>query len=341
MITLPTCLYRSEGQDDIYAIVGSRNPQLGVYSTSGLVIENLPGVTVNDVYSISDSDYVNAKEFFRDKVKFALHQVAVELVNWTLPKFRLEAVLDRPLVGKIKKGSAEYFGLTSDPTARGIKCERYYSDDYGVLFIESVVVYSDTDGTNTLTITDNTGQSMAYSFTAVAGTGVRVLTDFQSAGTQVMITTDASLINQRKTDVNTVCGSCGIYSGKQWKITGWDGSKEDKSTYGLSAQMVYKCDQYQMMCMFTQTPVFPQAVLYQLGYEISNEWLRPERTNPKTMTRERMLELRDYIESKRDQALENLRETTTAMMARPRSGCISSNSTRFTQTSNRVFNSWR
>ena len=72
-----------------------------------------------------------------------------------------------------------------------------------------------------------------------------------------------------------------------------------------------------------------------------NEWTRPERANPKTLLREKAAELMLEFADRKERRLENLRETVTVMMARPRTGCISSNATRFTLSPGRVTGSWR
>lgn len=340
-MALPTCLWRTDGGTGFISLVGSQNAALGVTSFAGKNIESLPGITRNDIYAISDSDFATGAKFFQDKVQFALSELIADMTEWVMPKFRLEAVLDRPFVGQLKTGTQTYWGLASTPLKRGIRADRKWSDDYGIMTVESVLVLSNTSGSSRLYIDDNLGNTQQYPFTAIAGQQVRVITNYNTTGTQVTIYTYGNLVNQGKVDVSKGCASCGEYSGKQWLIRGWDGSDYSKDTYGLEAQMLYRCDQSQIACMFVQTEAFQQAALYELGVALMAEFVRPERANPKTLRPERALELMDMFNDKKERRLENLRETVTAMMARPRSGCISSNSTRFTQTSHRAFGSWR
>lgn len=340
-MALPSCLWRSDNAGGYLALVGSSNAQLGVTSPFGKNIESLPGLTRNDIYAITDSDFATGKAFFQDKVQFSLSELVADMTEWVLPKFRLEAVLDRPHLGQLKTGTQQYWGLSATPVKRGIIAERKWSDDYGMLTIESVTVLCNTSGSARLFIEDNITGITQYSFTAIAGQQVRVITNFNSTSTEVKIYTYGNLINQGKVDVSKGCTGCGEETGKQWKLRGWDGSNYANDTYGLEAQFVYRCDQGLIACMFVQTEAFQQAALYELGANLLREWIRPERANPKTLRTEKAMELLADFEDRKEKRLENLRETVTAMMARPRSGCISSNSTRFTQTSRKVFGSWR
>lgn len=313
-------------------IIGSNNPQWNVPSDFNLYVESLPGISRADIVAMADSDYPTTGDFIQDKVSFAMNMVVAELSQWIIQDFRQNSVLDRMKAGKYPTGAITY--NSTQASNRGLKFTRKKNDDYGLLVIPNIKVLVNNSGSQTLTVTDNIGQTKTYTFTTVAGVPYELNTDFITDGGEVLMTLDNTSLATAQLKVGGCCNRPYNESNVgAWRVSGWDGSGEVDNTFGIIAEAQYQCDQSQIACIFRNSVSFQQACLYRLGVDLLDELINTVRANAKTIhNKEEKIELRAKFELDYERRMEILRVEARTMLARPRTNCIACNGTRYAET---------
>jgi hypothetical protein len=324
-MNLPNCLSR---------IIGSRKTEWNLPSDFGLYIEQLPMVSQVELIAIRTPDYANDADYVQDMINFSMSNIVSNLSQWLIQSFRQNSILDRVKIGKLPKDGAITYN-TVNPSNRGIKIYNVRQDTFGIINVGAVRFLCNTNGSVTLTITDNVGNSQTYTETAVAGQILEFHTAFSTDGNLVTVTVDNTAIATANIEVAECCGRNYRMSNSEFfRVEGYDGSSTAvNNTFGIMADITYQCDQKLIACLFRNSVAFQQACLYRFGVDYCDQVATTTRKNPMTIHRtDEDIDLqRGKFEVQLNQSLEMIRVEAQRMLRNPKTPCISCNGTRYVQ----------
>jgi len=324
-MNLPNCLSK---------IIGSRKADWNLPSDFGLYIEQLPMVTQAELIAIRTPDYSNDAVFVQDMINFSMSNIVSNLSQWLIQQFRQGSILDRVKVGELPRSGVVAYNLVN-ASNRGIKIHNIRQDTFGIINVGAVRFLCNTNGSVTLTISDNLGQTETYTETAVAGEVVEFHTAFSSDGNLITITTDNTAIATANLEVAECCGRNYRMSYQNlFRVNGYDGTAISvNNTFGIMADITYQCDQKLIACLFRNSVAFQQACLYRFGIDYCDQIATTTRKNPLTIhrTAEDIDLQRAKFETQLNQNLEMIRVEAQRMLRNPKTPCISCNGTRYVQ----------
>ena len=261
-LNTPTCL-----ENYIISLNGCYPPN--TVPTSGYYLENLEGLTLDNVAAVSNEALVSATLTIQEKMYFAADIV----------EKRLKAVLNARGIKLNTIGSLySVCGVStvSDiPVAqnRGIKVsKKWLSSPQSRIFVDSVRFKSTIDGTSTVYVSDLAGNVMFSQVVTVFAdneTTVHIKRSF--APDVILITWDNTNVAAYLYTCNQAsnCKPCGGYV---LDVTGWDGLKPVTDGY-LGACVRVDCVDTDIICQFLDR--LGLSILYQTGVQILKEWISP------------------------------------------------------------------
>lgn len=323
-MNLPICLSN---------IIGSRRTDWNLPSDFGLYVEQLAGVTQQELMAIRTPDYNSDGAFVADMINFSMSNIVQNLSQWLIQDFRQGSILDRADVGELPNGKAITFNPVN-ANNRGVRLLRTNNDFYGKLIIGRVDYIGNDTGAITLTISDNLGQIVTFTENATAGVPLQFQTNFETQGSLVIITTDNSTTSTADLSIACCGRSYNMSHRKGWRVEGWNGVSADTQTFGLKFEFTYECDQKQIACLFKNSVSFQQACLYRFGMDYCDQLATTPRRNPVTIhrTAEDIQIMRDKFETEMLRSLEMIRIEARQMLSRPNTHCIACNGTRYVET---------
>lgn len=241
----------------------------GTVPTSGYYLENLEGLTIDNVAAVSNEALVSATNVIAEKMYFAANIV----------EKRLKAVLNARGVKLNTLGSLYSVcsvTSTSDiPVAidRGIRIsKKWINSPQSRIFIDAVRFKSSIDGSTTIYVKDLAGNVLFSENTqAYADLEQTVYIKRSFAPDVVLLTWDNTNVAPYKYTCSTAtnCKPCGDMV---LNIDGWDGVKIVSDGY-VSACVRVDCVDTDIICQFLDR--LGLSVLYQTGVQILKEWVSP------------------------------------------------------------------
>jgi len=238
---------------------------------SGFCVEDLEGLSVNNIASIAPEKLASATQVVEAKLNFA--SIIVEN--------RLKAMLGARGLKLNTNGklydtcSVTNSTVIQQPFDKGLRVsKKWMISPQSAIWVETIKIKASNDGTTTLKITDLDGNvlwSQATTIQANIETYISVRRHFRKD--VIFITADATNLSlfEWQCDESTGCKPCAARS-EFLSIQGWTGNSVSDSGF-LGACLRLDCTDFDILCEFLDRVGL--AVLYQLGVEILAEWLSP------------------------------------------------------------------
>lgn len=241
----------------------------GTVPTSGYYLENLEGITLDNVAAVSNEALVSATNTIQERMYFAADIV----------EKRLKYVLNKRGVKLNNLGNLYCVcsvSTTSDiPVAldRGIRIsKKWLNSPQSRIFIDSVRFKSTIDGSSTIYVKDLAGNVLWSENTqAYADLEQTVYIKRSFAPDVILLTWDTTnVVPYLYTCSNTTnCKPCG---NNVLDVTGWNGIKAVTNGF-VGACVRVDCVDTDIICQFLDR--LGLAVLYQTGVQILKEWISP------------------------------------------------------------------
>lgn len=261
-LNTPTCL-----ENYIISLNGCYED--GTVPTSGYYLENLEGLTINNVAAVSSEALISATLTVQEKMYFAADVV----------EKRLKAVLNARgiklnTIGK-KYSVCAASSIVDMPVAidRGIKISKKWIDSpQSRIYIDTVRVKASNNGNSTIYVTDYVG-NILFSQAISVFTDEEVYVSIKKSFKEdvLLVTWDTTSVSPYiyKCNESTNCKPCGD---TVLDVQGWNGVSAQTDGY-LSACVRVDCVDTDIICQFLDR--LGMAILYQTGVQILKEWVSP------------------------------------------------------------------
>lgn len=248
--------------------------------TSGLYINDLPGMSLKLASSLADEQQVTGVQLIRDFEKQAVRMVWNDIQAKLAKTIILKRVTDQFVTGYYDYDTPDYLAPVAAEV--GLQLKKLDYDPYTGIRINYVEVRANTTASGqTLKIIEG-ANTTSYTFDIQAGIPVRVYTNYASAGGEIRIVVDATALELEDVNVgggnNTSCinDHCCRF-GECADVWGWDGTKETSQSYGIIANISCECSQEQILCAYSD--MIAPAVQMKLAILIMLERLASSRVN--------------------------------------------------------------
>lgn len=238
--------------------------------TSGYYIENLEGLTIENVAMISPELLISATQTIKEKMLFAA----------SIVENRLKAILNSRgiklnTLGKLYSACA-VTNVASLPAAfdRGIRIsKKWLNSPQSRIFIDAVRFKSKTSGPSVIKVKDLLGNVLWQQNTVlIAETEHTVFIKKHFNPDIILLTIDTTSIQPYiyTCDKTTNCSPCD--ANINLAIDGWNGTGVGPNGY-VSVCVRLDCTDKDIICQFLDR--LGLAILYQTGAQIAKEWLAP------------------------------------------------------------------
>lgn len=241
----------------------------GTVPTSGYYLENLEGLTINNIAAVSNEALVSATATVREKMYFAADIV----------EKRLKAVLNARGIKLNSIGSlysvCQVSNVSDIPVAanRGIKVsKKWISSPQSRIFVDSVRFKSTVNASSTIYVTDYAGNILfSQAVTVFADTEMHIFVKKFFNEDVILITIDTTNVAPYLYTCNAAsnCKPCGDMV---LNVEGWNGVSASASGY-LGACVRVDCVDTDIICQFLDR--LGMTILYQTGVQILKEWVSP------------------------------------------------------------------
>ena len=238
--------------------------------TSGYYIENLEGLTIENVAMISPELLISATQTIKEKMLFAA----------SIVENRLKAILNSRgiklnTLGKLYSACA-VTNVADLPAAfdRGIRIsKKWLNSPQSRIFIDAVRFKSKTSGPSVIKVKDLLGNVLWQQNTVlIAETEHTVFIKKHFNPDIILVTIDTTSIQPYIyiCDKTTNCTPCD--ANINLAIDGWNGTGVGPNGY-VSVCVRLDCTDKDIICQFLDR--LGLAILYQTGAQIAKEWLAP------------------------------------------------------------------
>lgn len=293
--------------------------------TSGLWINDLPGINLRYAADIVDSDGVSGLQFLKEKIDYATKLVVQELNAIALPYFRLNALVDQIEAGVFKNNYQNW--------SAGQRGVRIKSSNGRLLRIRiNTVKFKSNNPSTSLDFQIKDGQDV-YNYTGTTDVNgyYEFNPEFISKANEVFVTVDSDNNSINRTEVKQGCG-CSTKNTKFLTANGWDGvtGKIANTTFGLVVDATAECSYDEFACMVISKLSFP--ILFKAGIEIVKEAVGTDRLNSITLldTDKANFLLKDF-EEQYAKHTKILADSMPELMKRIDNCCIICNQSRYVQ----------
>jgi hypothetical protein len=236
---------------------------------SGYYLENLEGLTINNVAAVSSEALVSATATVREKMYFAADIV----------EKRLKAVLNARGIKLNTLGSlysvCQVSNVSDIPVAanRGIKVsKKWINSPQSRIYVDSVRFKSTVNASSTIYVTDFVGNILfQQAVTCFADTEMHIFVKKSFNEDLILITIDTTNVAPYLYTCNAAsnCKPCGDMV---LNVEGWNGVNASQSGY-LGACVRVDCVDTDIICQFLDR--LGMTILYQTGVQILKEWVSP------------------------------------------------------------------
>lgn len=298
--TVPSCLDNFIGVKCL-----TTNP------VSGLWINDLPGINLRYAADISDT---TGLQLLNEKINLATMLVLQEISGAMIPYFRQNSIVDNIQVGYYRNSYLPPVALN-----RGVHLKTKFSR-LTRLRINSVKIRMQQIAYSGNVIIDNGLDVATFNFTTDANGEAEIFPNYLTNSTEAWVLLDNTAINVNNSEIKSGCG-CGSKATKYITATGWNGSSDASSTYGLIVDAVAECSYDDFGCLLISK--LPFLVLYRAGIEIVKEAITTDRLNSITLLdSEKAQFLLDDFNTEYQKHLKNLINSLPELLKRVDECCI-------------------
>lgn len=262
----------------------------GKVPRSGLYIEQLEGISIQNIADTDDGKYGSAKAFIQDKIDFAAQIVLEDARQFLNEELSTSETSEAAVIGAFQRDLGYY---ASEAVEKGLYIEKRFAP-MGKVQLDKLVLLVKNDISNKkIIITDGITKEEIF-VDLVGGVPLTVDVSFQGATDFLTVKWDTSDIEPaassvRKSITNGFCGYCDGIEAPLY-VQGINGTYKGFGSYGIQAHIQLKCDLKQAFCQMIDDLKF--AILYKAGILILKEWQSSTRLNYITIHSEDWLELK-------------------------------------------------
>jgi hypothetical protein len=288
---------------------------------SGYYINDLEGLNLRYAADIADSDYVSGLEFLRSKIAFATDLVLSDLLTYTLPFFRINSIIDELSAGNYKTNF-----LTPNPSDRGFDIKVRNSRLLRIRVRKVEIRIQETNTSSSIIINDG-NDSTSFPFTTDSNGIAEIFPDYLSKTDRIFVTLNDTSLNVLDTEIKSGCG-CSSKSGRYLYVSGWNGTGNSSSSYGLSLDLNAECSLDEIGCILA--PRLGLPILYRSGIEVVKEAITTDRLNSITLLDSDKGEfLLESFSKEYDKSLKALIESIPNLFRRIDDCCVVCNQSRY------------
>jgi hypothetical protein len=260
--------------------IGIRGDCDNTEPTSGLYINDLPGMSLKLASSLADEQQVTGVQMIRQFEQQALRMVWSDIRSKLSKTIIIQRVTDMFVTGYFDYDTPVYLAPVAAEV--GLQLKKLDYDPYTNIRINYVEVRANTTASGlTLKITEGANVT-PFTFDIQAGIPTRVYTNYAASGGEVRITVDATALELEDISIgggnSTACvDSCRCRFGDCAEVWGWDGTQETSQGYGLVANISCECSQEQFLCAYSD--MIAPAVQMKLAILIMLERIASNRIN--------------------------------------------------------------
>jgi hypothetical protein len=286
---------------------------------SGLWINDLPGINLSYAADISDT---TGLQLLNEKIDFATMLVLQELSGAMIPYFRQNSIIDQIQIGYFRNSYLAPAALN-----RGVHVKTKFSR-LTRLRINTVKISIQQPLTPGVIVIDNGLTTESFAFTTDSTGNAEIFTNYLTNSTEAWILLDNTGINVNNSEIKSGCG-CSSKATKYITASGWNGTSDSTSTYGLIVDAVAECSFDDFGCLLISK--LPFLVLYRAGIEIIKEAITTDRLNSITlMDSEKAQFLLDDFNNEYQKHLKNLVNSLPELLKRVDECCIVCNQGKYT-----------
>lgn len=238
---------------------------------SGLWINDLPGINLRYAADISDT---TGLQLLNEKIDLATRLVLQELSGAMIPYFRQNSIVDNIQVGYFRNSYLPPVALN-----RGVHLKTKFSRLIR-LRINSVKIRIQEPLHAGSILIDNGLDVQTFNFTTDSNGEAEIFTNYLTNSTECWVLLDNTGIHVNNSEIKSGCG-CASKATKYITATGWNGSSDSSSTYGLIVDAVAECSFDDFGCLLISK--LPFLILYRAGIEIVKEAITTDRLNSITL----------------------------------------------------------
>lgn len=252
-------------------IIGVKDYQQCGSPESHLYINNLPGMSLKNAANVTPDDWQTGAEFLKQCTIMAARQVFDEFSQELQPYFDWQNIVETREIKVFK----DTYNSVSD-TERGIIIKRWRSEAARI-FIEELYINVRQSGSATIQVID--GQiTTTYETELLEGFNtVRIDHKADSEIVKVVFNQAAFETYECSFSRGSGCSTCGSGSGKNIFVSGWDGTKETSSCWGVGVKVHVKCFEENILCSLLPRMYF--LLWYKAGILCLQEQLASSRIN--------------------------------------------------------------
>lgn len=249
------------------------NGCLGGTSVSKMYLDQLEGISVENLANVEPEKYANTAQFVRDKLYLVANSIELKL-KALLTARGLELNTNGAIQNACKVGTTTWGAVALD---KGILVSKQWiGSESAAIWVDGVKVKSPSGGATTVKVKDLEG-NVLYSkdITLIADFEVNISIKQHFRYDNILITVDStnvSLYEYVCTGKND-CAPC-MKSSKYLSIKGWNGAgASDVGFVGACVRL--DCTDIDILCQYLNREGVAMAILYELGGEVLNEWISP------------------------------------------------------------------
>jgi hypothetical protein len=244
-----------------------------VESVSGFYVEDLEGLSIENIANIAPEKLASAKKLVTEKLYFSAN-----IVESRLRAMLQNSGLKLNTLGKMYNAcSVSTSTSAASPFDRGVYISKtWLGSAMSSIWVESIRIKPTGDGTTTIKVKKSDGTVLFSKSVSVLG-GVETIFPIRKYFFEdiILVTADTTTIGvyTYNCDQTTSCKPCSSQS-EYYSIQGWNGSGVSTSGFiGVCVRL--DCTDTDIICQFLYREGVAMAILYQLGAEIYKEWQSP------------------------------------------------------------------
>ncbi len=292
---------------------------------SGLMINDLPGMSLKVAAAIASEEYQTGANLLKEKIKLATKLVVNDFTSLVSGDYDFNAILKIRQVNNFKDNA-----LAKVAKERGLVIKRWRSE-LAQIFIENIYIRSDDSGIAVLKVIDGP-ITKSYEVSVAANTIMQVRLDYRAQSEVVKIVIDNTNFSMYTGQMNNA-GTCGTCSGpsSDLYITGWDGEEESAFYYGIGVDASVRCYEDNAMCKLIPRAYF--LIWYKAGIEICKEHLQGNRMNNiATFGKDKAKELKEALEKEYLKAQKDFAVNIKTYLRALRTDCLTCNNMQYVQS---------
>lgn len=247
--------------------------------TSGLYIDDLPGISLKVASMAADDETVTGVNLIRQLEQQAIREVWNDLQAKLTKYIQLNTIIDQRQIG-LHRDDITIQYLPVQAANVGLQVEKSDCDPYTSIQVNYIDIRSNSTVAGKVLSIDDCGTVTNYTFDAVAGCVARIYTNYKAISGKLLITVDASDLELENLPLWNGCAcvaKCGCQQYGCFNVDGWDGTKEVSTANGMTANISCICSPEPFLCSIQNQ--IAMGVQLRLGMLLMHEILTSSRCN--------------------------------------------------------------